>query len=98
MRRSDYNPEMVANFRRQVRETIVPLASSLYERQRKRLGIDTLHYYDEDYKYPSGNPRPIGTPEEIVGNAAVMYRELSPEPDRFSADASDAPDGSREPG
>jgi M3 family oligoendopeptidase len=83
MRRSDYNPEMVANFRKQVRETIVPLASSLYERQRKRLGIDTLRYYDEDYKYPSGNPRPMGTPEEIVGNASVMYRELSPETDRF---------------
>jgi oligoendopeptidase F len=27
MRRSDYTPEMVANFRRQVREILVPLAS-----------------------------------------------------------------------
>lgn len=83
MRRSDYNPEMVANFRKQVRETIVPLASELYERQRKRLGIDTLQYFDEEYKYPSGNPKPIGTPDEIVQNAAAMYRELSPETDRF---------------
>ncbi|MBL7827086.1 MAG: M3 family oligoendopeptidase [Saprospiraceae bacterium] len=83
MRRSDYTPEMVANFRKQVREVIVPLASELYERQRKRLGIDRLNYYDEEYKYPSGNPKPIGTPDEIVENAAQMYRELSPETDRF---------------
>lgn len=83
MRRSDYTPAMVANFRKQVRELIVPLASELYERQRKRLGIDTLYYFDEDYKYPAGNPKPIGTPEEIVANAGKMYRELSPETDRF---------------
>lgn len=83
MRRSDYTPEMVANFRKQVRETIVPLASELYERQRKRLGIDKLRYFDEDFKYPSGNPKPIGTPEEIVANAGIMYSALSPETDRF---------------
>ncbi len=83
MRRSDYTPEMVANFRKQVREVIVPLATELYERQRKRLGIPELKNFDEDYKYPSGNPKPIGTPEEIVDNAAIMYQALSPETDRF---------------
>jgi M3 family oligoendopeptidase len=83
MRRSDYTPEMVANFRKQVRELIVPIASKLYERQRQRLGIDQLKWYDEDYKYPSGNPQPIGTPEQIVENAAHMYRELSPDTDKF---------------
>ncbi|MCW5924853.1 MAG: M3 family oligoendopeptidase [Saprospiraceae bacterium] len=83
MRRSDYTPDMVANFRRQVREVIVPLASELYERQRKRLGIEKLKYYDEEYKFPSGNPKPLGTPDEIVASAAKMYRELSPETDTF---------------
>ena len=83
MRRSDYTPEMIANFRRQVREVIVPLASELYEKQRKRLGISKLRYYDEDYKFPSGNPKPLDTPTEIVANAARMYRELSPDTDRF---------------
>lgn len=83
MRRSDYTPAMVANFRKQVREVIVPLASELYKRQSKRLGIDALKYYDEEYKYPSGNPKPIGTPEEIVENAGKMYAALSPETDRF---------------
>lgn len=77
MRRSDYTPEMVANFRKQVREQIVPLAGKLYERQRQRLGLDRLTYYDEEFKFLHGNPKPIGTPEEIVANADVMYKELS---------------------
>lgn len=83
MRRSDYTPEMVANFRRQVRELIVPLAFDLYERQRRRLGLDKLKYYDEEYKFPTGNPKPIGTPEDIVANARRMYQELSPDTDQF---------------
>jgi M3 family oligoendopeptidase len=83
MRRSDYTPDMVANFRKQVREVIVPMVSNLYERQRKRLGIEALQYFDEDYKYPTGNPKPIGQPEEIVANAGNMYHALSPETDQF---------------
>jgi len=83
MRRSDYCPDMVANFRKQVREIIVPIASELYERQRRRLGLEKLKFYDEEYKFPTGNPRPLGTPEEIVANAARMYRELSPDTDQF---------------
>lgn len=83
MRRSDYTAEMVANFRRQVREHIVPIASKLYERQCKRLGINTLKHYDEEYKFASGNPKPIGTPTEIVANAAKMYAQLSPDTDAF---------------
>ncbi|MFN4253627.1 MAG: M3 family oligoendopeptidase [Saprospiraceae bacterium] len=83
MRRSDYTPAMVANFRRQVRELIVPICSKLYERQRQRLGLDALKFYDEEYKFASGNPKPIGSPDEIVAAAAQMYRELSPETDRF---------------
>ncbi len=83
MRRSDYTPEMVANFRRQVRDHIVPIATELYNRQRKRLGIESLKFYDEEYKFASGNPKPIGTPAQIVANAAKMYHELSPDTDAF---------------
>lgn len=83
MYRSDYTPEMVANFRKQVRELIVPLASALYEKQRRRLGLDRLSWYDEEYKFTTGNPRPTGTPDEIVANAARLYRELSPDTDAF---------------
>jgi M3 family oligoendopeptidase len=83
MRRSDYQPELVANFRKQVRDLIVPIASALYERQRQRLGLEQMFWYDEDYRFANGNPKPIGTPEEIIANANRMYRELSPETHQF---------------
>jgi len=83
MLRSDYNAEMVANFRKQVETFIVPIASSLYERQRKRIGVDKLKYYDEDFRFASGNPKPKGSPEWIVDNASKMYKELSEETGAF---------------
>ncbi len=83
MLRSDYNAAMVANFRKQVREFIVPIASELYERQRKRLDLDSLKFYDEDFRFSSGNPVPKGSPEWIVDKAGKMYKELSAETESF---------------
>lgn len=83
MLRSDYGPEQVANFRRQVEEYIVPITRRLYERQRRRLGLEKLAYYDEDLRFPSGNPQPKGEPEWIVQQARRMYSELSAETREF---------------
>jgi M3 family oligoendopeptidase len=83
MLRSDYNASMVANFRKQVQEHIVPLATRLYERQAKRIGVSRLTIYDEEFKFATGNPIPAGSPEWIVNHATTMYRELSPETDEF---------------
>lgn len=83
MLRSDYQPSMVANFRSQVAEHIVPIATALRERQRRRLGLDTLMYYDEKFSFLSGNAIPQGDPEWILANGRRMYRELSPETDEF---------------
>lgn len=83
MGRTDYDAAMVANFRDQVLEHIVPIASKLKERQRQRIGADTLYYYDEGFSFPSGNPVPKGDPEWIIHNGARMYEELSPEMNDF---------------
>lgn len=83
MKRSDYNPQMVANFRKQVKKYLVPVASKLYERQRKRLGLSSLSYYDENFKFNMGNAIPKGGPEWIVKNAFKMYSELSPQTGEF---------------
>ena len=83
LKRSDYNPEKVANFRRQVKEYIVPVAQKLKERQKKRLGIDDLKYYDDSFNFKSGNPTPKGDPEWIIKNGKKMYSELSSETDEF---------------
>lgn len=83
MRRSDYNPEMVASFRKQVLDYIVPVAVKLKERQRKRLGLDSLMYYDDKYNFTTGNAVPKGTPEYIVNCGKKMYSELSPDTEEF---------------
>lgn len=83
MLRTDYNAEMVSNFRNQVKDYIVPVANKLYERQRERLGLDKLSYYDEKFEFLSGNAKPKGDPEWIVNNGIKMYSELSPETKEF---------------
>lgn len=83
MNRIDYNAEMVANFRKQVEEYIVPLATKLKERQQKRIDVDKLFYYDESFSFKSGNPTPKGDPEWIIANGKKMYDELSPEMKEF---------------
>lgn len=83
MMRSDYNAEMVANFREQVREQIVPMAVALKQKQAKRLGLPALKYYDEPLSFKSGNATPKGTPEWIIENGKKMYAELSDETATF---------------
>lgn len=83
MMRTDYNAGMVANFRKQVLENIVPLATKLKQRQKERLGLDELKFYDEGISFNSGNATPKGDADWIVANGAKMYKELSPETDEF---------------
>lgn len=83
MLRSDYTPEMVANFRKQVEERIVPVATKLRKRQQNRLGLDELLYYDEKFSFLSGNAKPQGDADWIIENGRRMYQELSPETHEF---------------
>lgn len=81
--RSDYNPAMVAAYRRQIRETIVPFASQLRQKQAARLKLPALKYYDEPLKFPTGNPTPQGDSGQLIKGGQQMYRELAPETDQF---------------
>ncbi len=83
MQRTDYTPEMVAKFRELVKAYIVPIATKLYERQAQRLHLEDFKYYDEEYKFTSGNPKPKGSPEWIIDKASQMYAALAPETDTF---------------
>ncbi|MEA4824790.1 MAG: M3 family oligoendopeptidase [Clostridiaceae bacterium] len=83
MERMDYNADMVKVYRDEVKKYLVPLVCEINERQRKRLGLDSLKYYDIDYQFATGNPHPIGTPAELVEKARAMYARLSPETKEF---------------
>jgi M3 family oligoendopeptidase len=83
MKRTDYDAEMVARFREQVLKHIVPLATKLRERQRRRIGVHQLYYYDEGFSFQSGNATPKGDAEWIIQKGVQMYTELSPEVNTF---------------
>ncbi|MGM0826950.1 MAG: M3 family oligoendopeptidase [Bacillota bacterium] len=83
MTRTDYTPDMVKVFRDQVKKHIVPLATELKERQEKRIGIDSMKFYDEGFKFISGNAVPKGGPQWIIDNGKKMYEELSQETKEF---------------
>lgn len=82
-RRFDYTKEDAANFRKQVKEIVTPAVAAIHERQRQRLGVDKLHYYDEALIFPEGNANPVGTMPELVEKARQMYEQMSPETGEF---------------
>jgi len=79
----DYTQADTASFRKQILETVTPAVADLRERQRVRLGLDRLRYYDESLLFPQGNADPKGTRDELVAGAQRMYREMSPETGEF---------------
>ena len=83
LNRSDYDDKMVDNYRKQVYEDLVPLVSELKDRQRIRLGLNELKYYDEPLEFSSGNAAPKGDAQWIINNGKEMYKELSVESDEF---------------
>ncbi len=83
MQRFDYDAAMVRVYRDEVKRHLVPLVTQINERQRRRLGLSAMKYYDVDFLFPGGNPKPVGTPEELVAKAGAMYHALSPETGEF---------------
>ncbi|MCC0647639.1 M3 family oligoendopeptidase [Clostridioides sp. ZZV15-6598] len=83
MMRSNYREDRIENFRKQVLKYIVPLADELYEKQAKRIGLESLSYIDEDLEFLTGNATLKGNSEYIIKNGKRMYAELSKETDEF---------------
>ena len=84
MGRNCYTQQDVEKFRSAVREYLVPVAAGIYREQAKRLGKSwPMNYADNALEFRSGNPRPQGTPDEILAAAKKFYEELSPETAEF---------------
>lgn len=83
LNRTDYNAEDVAEYRKGIKEYVVPVVKKLKARQQSRIGVDNMAYYDAGFKFKSGNPTPKGDEKWIVQQGEQMYKELSPETDEF---------------
>lgn len=81
--RTDYDAEKVANYRKQIKEDLVPFTQKLFARQAKRIKIKKPQYYDFSINFLSGNATPHGDKDFMVEQAKKMYHELSPETDYF---------------
>ena len=82
MGRSDYGPNEVANFRKQIVDHVVPVVKKLVQKKKDILGLDHLFFYD-GINFKEGDPKPKGSPDHLIKEAQVMYRELSNETGDF---------------
>ena len=84
MGRNCYTKEDVERFRLAVQKYLVPVADGIYREQARRLGKQyPMSFADNALEFRSGNPRPVGTPEQILEQGRKFYNELSPETSAF---------------
>lgn len=83
--RVDYNSKMVAGYRKQIADEVVPVCQQLYKEQAKRIGIpfNEMKSYDYNLSFLSGNPTPKGDAKYLVKQATKMYDEMSEESGEF---------------
>ncbi len=84
MGRNCYDRQDVEKFRAAVVKYLVPVADKIYRRQAERLGKSyPMSFADNALEFRSGNPRPQGTPDDILAAGKKFYSELSAETGEF---------------
>ncbi|HLO11865.1 MAG TPA: M3 family oligoendopeptidase, partial [Pseudoneobacillus sp.] len=81
--RIGWNKQSAAAFREHLFKHIIPVVSSLIEKQRERINVEKIRIYDEKIQFPDGNPTPKGDPNWIVEQGRKLYSELSLETKEF---------------
>ena len=76
MDRTDYTDADVAEFRKQVKDYVVPLAGKIYARRASALGIDAVSFHDESVRDLSGVPRPKGDHTWMMEQAKGLFDSL----------------------
>lgn len=78
--RFDYTPEDCLLFHQAIEDVVVPAASILHERQRQRLGVETLRPWDTSVD-ASGLPalRPFESLSEFEADTAAVFQRLDPQ-------------------
>lgn len=84
MGRNCYDKHDIEKFRTAVQKYVVPVAEKIYKKQAERLGKTyPMSFADNELSFRSGNPTPVGTPEDILKAGQKFYDELSPETSEF---------------
>lgn len=77
MNRVDYNADMVAKFRENVKEYLVPCVSKIKAGVADELGLDKFMFYDEAVYVNGEVPKPMLDKDGIFDAAQKMYDEMS---------------------
>ena len=84
MGRNCYTKEDVEKFRNAVVKYLVPVANNIYVAQAERLGKEyPMSFADNVLEFRDGNPKPMGTSDDILAAGKKFYDELSPETSEF---------------
>ena len=84
IQRNCYGPEDIDNFRIAVQQYLVPVAKKLYIRQAQMQGREfPMNFADNALAFRSGNPKPVGNPDDILAMGDKFYNELHPETAEF---------------
>ena len=78
--RFEYSPADCARFQRAIEAEVVPAAARIYEKRRRRLGLEILRPWDLEVD-SLGRPalRPYEAVAELEGRAAAIFRRVDPE-------------------
>ncbi len=90
MGRLDYDADMVASFRENVRKSIVPVVAEIKEKVRNDLGISSVTFYDNDIYGSGSSIVPVLDKDGMFKAAQVMYDKMSPEIGAFMKKMQDA--------
>lgn len=83
MGRLDYDADMVAAFRNNVKEDLVPCVKELKERLAKELSLDAITFYDNEIYAVGTAPKPLLDKEGIFAAAQEMYDGMNSEVGAF---------------
>ncbi len=77
--RFDYTKEDCYQFHEAVKQHIVPLVEQIYEKKKKKLGLDKLRPWDLEAEPEGINPlRPFSTGEELLEKSISVFQQIRP--------------------
>lgn len=80
LHRYDYTPADCSTFQAAIEKVVVPAATRIYEKRRKRLGVATLRPWDLDVDPLGRQPlRPYATIDQLVSGASAIFRRVDPQ-------------------
>lgn len=74
-----YSPEDVAKFRNEVLSVMVPENVKYKKQQAENIGIADFKFYDNDFFFADGNPKPKCSVKEMLNRAQELFSNLSSE-------------------